>query len=163
RREGEGWTWRDLLNGMDDHRTGGPDQPQAPAHAQAPAPAPAPQASNLPETAPDVIDEGDLDDLADRLIDEIGALGVDPNALLPGPRIEEPAAPSQRGDSDGARQVARRVAPAAVRRIARRVLTEPGLRDAADRFAIGYEALLDDAARKDHEGYRAAALLNSDP
>ena len=150
RREVEGWTWRDLLNGMDnrggDNRGG--DTPTPPKAPEAPA-------SRLDDT--------ELDDLADRIIDEIAALGVDPNALLPRTRIEEAAAAYQRGDFDGARLVARRVAPAAVRRIARRILTEQGLRDDADRFAIRYEALIDEAARKDHDGFRVQALLNSDP
>jgi hypothetical protein len=145
RREVEGWTWRDLLNGMDNR--GGGDA--------APPKSPEPPAAR--------VDDAELDNLSDRIIDEIAALGVDPNALLPRTRIEEAAAAYQRGDYDGARLVARRVAPAAVRRIARRILTEQGLRDAADRFAIRYEALIDEAARKDHDGFRVQALLNSDP
>ena len=147
RREVEGWTWRDLLNGMDNRGSDGPTPPKSP---EAP-------------TAQPRIDDAEFDDLADRIIDEIAALGVDPNALLPRTRIEEAAAAYQRGDFDGARLVARRVAPAAVRRIARRILTEQGLRDQADRFAIRYEALIDEAARKDHDGFRVQALLNSDP
>ena len=145
RREVEGWTWRDLLNGMDNRGGDTPTPPKSPE----------PPVSSLDDT--------ELDDLADRIIDEIAALGVDPNALLPRTRIEEAAAAYQRGDFDGARLVARRVAPAAVRRIARRILTEQGLRDDADRFAIRYEALIDEAARKDHDGFRVQALLNSDP
>jgi hypothetical protein len=135
-RPADGWTWRDLLNGMDNR---GEEPPAAP---------------------PESIDD---EALADRLIDEIGSLGVDPNALLPRTRIEEAASAYQRGDYDAARLVVRRVAPAAVRRISRRILTEPALRIDADRFVGRYETLLDEAARQDHEGYRAAALLNSDP
>lgn len=101
--------------------------------------------------------------LADRLIAEIGALGVDASALLPRVRIDEIAAALQAGDASGAREVVRRLAPAAVRRLSRRVLTDKILRGEADRYVRRYEELLGDAARRDREGYMTAALLGSDP
>ena len=107
---------------------------------------------------------GDDDEaLAERLIGEIEALGVDTAALLPRPRIDEIAAALQTGDAGGAREVVRRLAPAAVRRLSRRVLTDKLLRAEADRYVRRYEILLSDSAHRDHEGYMTAALLGSDP
>src|SRR3712207_6941968 len=52
------------------------------------------------------------------------ALGIDAAALLPRTRLDEIGAVLQAGDAGGAREVVRRLAPAAVRRLSRRVLTE---------------------------------------
>lgn len=130
---GDGWTWRDLLGGMDSRDA-------------------APEVSAL-----------DDETLADRLIDEIGALGVDPNALLPRTRVEEAASAYQHGDPHGAREVVLRVAPAAVRRIRRRIMTEKTLRAQAERFVEHYEGMLADAARQDQSGYMSISLLASEP
>jgi hypothetical protein len=112
------------------------------------------------------MDEPASDDdeaMADRMISEIGLLGIDAGALLPRPRIDEIAAALQAGDASGAREVVRRLAPAAIRRLSRRVLTDKVLRTEADRYVRRYEELLQDSARKDREGYMMAALLGSDP
>ena len=106
---------------------------------------------------------GDDDALAERLISEIEALGVDTAALLPRPRIDEIAAALHTGDAGGAREVVRRLAPAAVRRLSRRVLTDKLLRAQADRYVRRYEELLHDSSQRDREGYMTAALLGSDP
>ena len=79
-----------------------------------------------------------------------------------GRRPAAAAAAYQVGDSDGARQVVRRVAPAAVRRISRRILTERGLRAQAEQFVERYEHLLADAARRDQGGYMSISLLASE-
>ena len=153
------------------------DEPQAepePAAPQAERPAevraePQPQAADewtwkdLLSSMDQPAGDDDDDALADRLIGEIEALGVDTAALLPQPRIDEIAAALQTGDAGGAREVVRRLAPAAVRRLSRRVLTDRLLRAEADRYVRRYEALLDDAARRDREGYMTAALLGSEP
>jgi hypothetical protein len=107
--------------------------------------------------------DDDDDALAGRLIAEIEALGVDAAALLPRPRIDEIAAALQTGDASGAREVVRRLAPAAVRRLSRRVLTDKVLRTEADRYVRRYEEILSDSAQRDREGYMTAALLGSDP
>jgi hypothetical protein len=101
--------------------------------------------------------------LAERLMDEITALGIDAGALLPRPRIDEIAVVLQAGDAGGAREVVRRLAPAAVRRLSRRVLTDKALRAETDRYVRRYEALLRESAARDREGYMTAALLGSDP
>ncbi|MEO6339368.1 MAG: hypothetical protein ABIO39_04965 [Caulobacteraceae bacterium] len=110
------------------------------------------------------IEEQPLDDesLTEQLISEIEALGLDVGALLPRARIEEIAAALQTGDAAGAREVVRRLAPAAVRRLSRRVLTDKVLRAHADRYVRHYEGLLTNSAHDDREGYQTATLLGSD-
>jgi hypothetical protein len=99
----------------------------------------------------------DDDEAAQRLIEEIRRLGVDPQALLPKSRVDEATAAWAKGDADGARQVVRRVAPAAVRRISRKVITDRTLRTLAERYVAVYHAKLGGDA-----GAGAAGLLASD-
>jgi uncharacterized membrane-anchored protein YjiN (DUF445 family) len=72
--------------------------------------------------------------LADRITAAIRRMGVDPNALLPRSRVEEAAEALASHDPDRARQIVRRVAPAAVRSVSRRVISDPELRSDAERF-----------------------------
>jgi hypothetical protein len=57
----------------------------------------------------------------------------------------------------------RRLAPAAVQRLSRRVLLNAGLRSETERYLRRYSEILSDAAQRDAEGYMVAALLSSDP
>jgi hypothetical protein len=106
-----------------------------------------------------------LDDevLAERLIAEIEALGLDLASLLPVGRIDDIAAAIQAGDVIGAREAVRVSAPSAVRRLSRRVLTDSVLRSHADRYIQRYVELLADSARRDRDGFVTATLLGSDP
>ena len=110
------------------------------------------------------IEEQPLDDdsLTEQLVGEIEALGLDVGALLPRARIEEIAAALTTGDAAGAREVVRRLAPAAVRRLSRRVLTDKVLRAHADRYVRHYEGLLNSSASDDRAGHQTAALLGSE-
>ena len=81
-----------------------------------------------------VMPVGGSDALGDRITAAIRRMGVDPNALLPRSRVEEAAHAVAEGDPDRARQIVRRVAPAAVRSVSRRVLTDPELRSDADAY-----------------------------
>ena len=74
-------------------------------------------------------------------------MGVDPNALLPRSRVEEAARAISDGDADGARQIVRRVAPAAVRSVSRRVLSDAELRSDAERYVRGFAQELAASAR----------------
>lgn len=76
----------------------------------------------------------DIAGLEDRVTAAIRRMGVDPNALLPRSRIEEAAQAVAERDPDRARQIVRRVAPAAVRSVSRRVLTDPDLRADAEAY-----------------------------
>jgi hypothetical protein len=154
-----------------------------------PAPAPAPTAPPSSERLgwSDLVDDGpgeaplDLDTpimpvadtaaLEERVIAAIRRMGVDPNALLPRSRIEEAAEAVAGRDPERARQIVRRVAPAAVRSVSRRVLTDPELREDAEAFVrvvsrdLGARATAGDAAgvqgRLTSDGGRAYMLLDA--
>ncbi|HST93123.1 MAG TPA: tipN [Brevundimonas sp.] len=109
--------------------------------------------------------------LEERVIAAIRRMGVDPNALLPRSRIEEAAEAVAGRDPERARQIVRRVAPAAVRSVSRRVLTDPDLRGDAEAFVrvvsrdLGSRAMAGDAAgvqgRLTSDGGRAYMLLDA--
>jgi hypothetical protein len=92
------------------------------------------------------MDDGptDTDALAEQMIREIEGLGVDAAALLPRARIEDVAAALVSGDRPAARDAVRRLAPAAIRRLSRRVLTDRALREQVDRYVERYQSLLAD-------------------
>lgn len=89
-------------------------------------------------------------------------MGIDPGALLPRTRVEEAAQALSQGDASRAREIVRRVAPAAVRRISRKVLTDRQLRGDVDRLVRHYAQSLADSARHG-DGAAVGALLASDP
>lgn len=76
--------------------------------------------------------------LGERITAAIRRMGVDPNALLPRSRVEEASQAVTAGDPDRARQIVRRVAPAAVRSVSRRVLTDPDLRADAEAYVRSF-------------------------
>ena len=78
------------------------------------------------------------DALEERITAAIRRMGVDPNALLPRSRVEEAAQAVTERDPDRARQIVRRVAPAAVRSVSRRVLTDPDLRADAEVYVRAF-------------------------
>jgi hypothetical protein len=59
--------------------------------------------------------------------------------------------------------VVRRLAPAAVQRLSRRVLLDSGLRTQTERYLRRYNEIVADAKDRDKEGFMVAALLSSDP
>ncbi|HUH22448.1 MAG TPA: tipN, partial [Brevundimonas sp.] len=86
--------------------------------------------------------------LADRITAAIRRMGVDPNALLPRARIEEAARALAGQDPDRARQIVRRVAPAAVRSVSRRILADADLRADADAYVRAFGLEMQDHARR---------------
>jgi hypothetical protein len=100
--------------------------------------------------------------LQDILGDELARMGVEPAKLLPKARIDEIAAAVQTGDIDGAREVVKRLAPAATRRISRRLLTDEAIRRQVQVYARRYQTLVDDAVVRDPEGFLMATLLGDD-
>ncbi|HEY8615933.1 polar localization protein TipN [Phenylobacterium sp.] len=98
-------------------------------------------------------------DLEQTLSDELAGMGVDAEKLLPKPRIDEIAAAVQTGDLDGARQVVKKLAPAATRRIVRRLFTDEALKGQVTAFLRRHQALVDDAVVQDPEGFLMAELL----
>ena len=83
-------------------------------------------------------------------------------ALLPLARVEEASQALSDGDASRARDIVRRVAPAAVRRISRRVLTDRPLRADVDRLVRHYARSLAESARNG-DAVGVSALLASDP
>ena len=110
------------------------------------------------------IDGADADGerLQDILGDELAQMGVEPARLLPKARIDEIAAAVQTGDLEGAREVVKRLAPAATRRIARRLVTDDGLKRQVQVYVRRYQTLVDDAAVRDPEGFLMASLLGDE-
>ena len=104
----------------------------------------------------------DAESLERALAAELEKMGVEPAKLLPKARIDEIAAAVQVGDLDGARQVVRRLAPAASRRITRRISTDEAVRGQVAAFVRRYQALVDDAVVRDPEGFLMAELLGGD-
>jgi hypothetical protein len=100
--------------------------------------------------------------LQDILGAEMKAMGVESAKLLPKPRIDEIAAAVQTGDLEGAREVVKRLAPAATRRIARKLATDEPVRRQAQVFIRRYQTLVDDAAVRDPEGFLMATLLGDE-
>ncbi len=128
--EEPGWTWKELLTTLD-----------------------------APEGA--VPASGPIDDarLGEVLFSEIAAMGIDPAALLPRGRIEEIAAAVQTGDGPGAREVVRTLAPAAIRRIARRLISDAPFRTRSQALTARFGQLLAEATQQDRQGFQAATLL----
>lgn len=100
--------------------------------------------------------------LGEKLASEIVAMGIDPHALLPRGRIDEIAAALQTGDETGGREVVKRLAPAAIRRLVRRLFSDATLKGNTERFLKRYAGMIDEAAGQDREGFLLAALLSSD-
>lgn len=131
--EESGWTWKELLTTLD-----GADGERAVA----------------------AIDDARLGDI---LFAEIEAMGIDPGALLPKGRIEEIAAAVQTGDGPGAREVVRTLAPAAIRRLARRLISDGPFRTRVQAFTTRFGKVIAEASQQDKQGFQAAALLATNP
>ena len=102
------------------------------------------------------------DRLEATLSAELVKMGIEPAKLLPKGRIDQISAAVQTGDLDGAREVVRRLAPAATRRIVRRLFTDEELRLQVAAYVGRYQKLVDDAAVRDPEGFLMASLLGGD-
>ncbi len=98
--------------------------------------------------------------LPNRLRSEVEALGVDPAALLPRGRIDEISRSLGDGDLDAGRDTVRRLAPAAVRRLARRMESDDELKEDARRFVGRFGSLVVEALAQDQAA--ASGLLGSD-
>jgi hypothetical protein len=106
--------------------------------------------------------DGEGERLEDVLAAELTHMGVDPAKLLPSGRIEEIAAALQTGDQDGGREVVRKLAPAATRRIARRLFTDDDVKRRTGVYVRRYKTLVDDAIGRDPSGHALAGLLGAE-
>lgn len=139
----EGWTWKDLLSSIDD------------AEQEAPAPVQAAE----PEPEPEPVPPAPLEEV---LAAEIGAMGIDPTALLPRSKVHEVAVTLQARDVNGAREVVRRLAPAATRRLARRLFADDVLKRQVMTYLGRYSGLLEEAVERDGGGLLLESLLSSE-
>jgi hypothetical protein len=119
--------------------------------------------SELSESAPAPTPsaEPDLEDLTDRITAAIRRMGVDPNALLPRARVEEAARALASGDADASRHIVRRVAPAAVRSVSRRVMADSALQAEAETYVRGVARALHPAVAR-HDDAEVLARLSTD-
>jgi hypothetical protein len=132
---------------------------------------PSPRPSAPEPTDPDwtwnelvsALDENDADDLEMEraLLAEIDGLGIDAPALIPQRRLDDIGIAYEAGDAHAARELVHRLAPAAVRKLGRRVLTDKLLRAQADRFVDRYTGLIRGASRKDDGGITTLNLLGT--
>lgn len=106
--------------------------------------------------------DADGERLEETLGGELARMGVDPAKLLPQARIEEIAAALQTGDQDGAREVVRKLAPAATRRIARRLFTDEDIKRRTEIYIRRFRTLTDDAMQRDPGGLALASLLDAE-
>lgn len=118
--------------------------------------------SSLEEGDDDAEAEAAARPLEEILAAEIGAMGIDPTALLPRSRVHELAVAVQAGDGDGARAVVRKLAPAATRRLTRKLFTDEPLKRQVLSYLARYHELLEDAAERDPRGVAVEALLGSE-
>jgi hypothetical protein len=110
------------------------------------------------------LDENEADDveLERGLIAQIDALGIDAQALIPRRRLEDIARLYEGGDAAGGREAVHRLAPAGVRKLSRRILSDKLMRAQAERLIDRYSELLRGVARRGGEGLTAVNLLGSD-
>lgn len=106
--------------------------------------------------------DGEGERLEDVLGAELARMGVDPGKLLPSGRVEEIAAALQTGDQEGGREVVRKLAPAATRRIARRLFTDDDVKRRTGVYVRRYKTLVDDAVARDPSGTALAGLLEGE-
>ena len=101
----------------------------------------------------------------ERLQDQLGLaldkMGVEPGKLLLKSRIDEIVAVVQSRDLEGTREVVKHLAPAATRRIARRLSTDSAFKRQAEVYVRRYQTLVDDAVERDPDGL-VAKLLGDD-
>jgi hypothetical protein len=105
---------------------------------------------------------GEGERLEETLAAELVRMGVDAGKLLPRARVEEIAAVMQAGDLEGGREVVKKLAPAATRRIARRMFTDEDVKRRTEVYVRRYKTLIGDAAARDPEGFLLADLLAAD-
>lgn len=89
-------------------------------------------------------------------------MGIEPDKLLPTGRIQEVAATLQAGDIDGGREVVRKLAPAAMRRIGRRLLTDENVNRQSQAFVRRYKTMIGEENAGDPADPGLASLLDSD-
>jgi len=96
------------------------------------------------------------------LLREIADMGIEPAVLFPASKIDEIAAALQASDLEGAREVVRKVAPAANRRVARKLYTDEKLKRQVLTYLSRFREQAYEAAGSSRPGVELAALLNTE-
>ena len=102
------------------------------------------------------------DNLDDLMIYEIGALGIEALTLLSTERVSEAITAMLTEDHEGARILVRRAAPAAIRRLGRRLTSDLTLKDQACDFIAYYDRMINQALMAKDARQALISLLNSD-
>jgi hypothetical protein len=110
------------------------------------------------------MDDAPIDDgaLAGVMLSEVESMGIDAGALAPRARVEEIAAAIKTGGVGAGRELMRRLAPAAIRRLSRRMMADRNFHAQAERYVRRYQATLGEAASREGANFSAAGLLGSD-
>jgi predicted nucleic acid-binding Zn-ribbon protein len=110
------------------------------------------------------MDDAPIDDgaLAGVMLGEVEAMGIDAAALVPRARIDEIAAAFKTGGMASCRDQLRRLAPAAIRRLSRRMMADRNFHAQAERYVRRYQGLIAEAASREGEAFSAQSLLGSD-
>ncbi len=110
------------------------------------------------------MDDAPVDDgaLAGVMLAEVEAMGIDAAALAPRARIEEIAAAIKTGGPLNGREMMRRLAPAAIRRLSRRMMADRSFHTQAERYVRRYQGTIAEAASREGEGFSVQPLLGSD-
>ncbi len=104
----------------------------------------------------------EIDALQADLGSRLREMGVDPEALIPAGRVDEICAGLQAGVSEQAREIVRRCAPAATRRIARRLLTDDDVKRQARLYLHHYHSLLGTARSREAGLNQLSTFLTSE-
>ena len=111
------------------------------------------------------IDEAENADPAkveQTLLREVAEMGIDPAVLFPSDKLDEVATALRGRDVEEARQVVRTMAPAANRRVARRLYTDEKLKRQALLFVARYREQVVEAAADGQARGELPALLTSE-
>jgi len=110
------------------------------------------------------MDDAPIDDgaLAGVMLSEVEAMGIDAAALAPRARIDAIAAAIKTGGVTAGRELMRRLAPAAIRRLSRRMMADRNFHAQAERYVRRFQATLGEAASREGATFSAAGLLGSD-
>jgi hypothetical protein len=110
------------------------------------------------------MDDAPVDDgaLAGVMLAEVEAMGIDAAALAPRARIEEIAAAIKTGGPVNGREMMRRLAPAAIRRLSRRMMADRSFHAQAERYVRRYQGTIAEAANREGASFSVQPLLGSD-
>jgi len=109
------------------------------------------------------LDENEADDAAlERTLIARSTASASTPRPDPRRRLDEIARLYEGGDAAGAREAIHRLAPAGVRKLSRRIISDKLLRAQAERLIDRYTELLRGVARRGGEGLTAVGLLGSD-